>query len=555
MGFRLHLRWGLSTHPQIFSFRSSSSWPSSTSLKGRETLYDSVGTSPSFMHWENEASHTDPFRVRTCLSDRQLRENDISVTAEMEIGIGSHSSLYDVIGNNWEVLTEEDKLKFLKSSKGKQFSLLMKNLDLLENIFADSCVVGLERDILAQLERLGALELFNTFLSRGQKSFPFSDLTNTPTELVDETQENDLLNIHTNKIVVTSGKKQERELRRRKRSDTNSDVFTLHLQPKTFKLDSKYPNISSGKTSRNFRNTREKIASSEAEMSKGVKVVAELESIRTILEEETGRVASFSSWAEAAGLSQKVLQQRLHFGWYCRDELLRSTKSLIVYLARNYRGLGVSFEDLVQAGSFGVLQGAVRFDHTRGYQFSTYVQYWIKKSMSMLVALHARGIRVPFTIIKVINKIQKAKKALSSRHGKFPSESEIAKFTGLSTNRILLASKCLRVVGSIDQKLGYFMSAKFVECTADKSVISPEEAVIRQHKINSVYSLLKGLEPKERDILVLRFGLVNNQRKSLEEIGRLHGVSKEWIRRVESRALTKLRNKNSLQDLRYFLHS
>lgn len=77
-------------------------------------------------------------------------------------------------------------------------------------------------------------------------------------------------------------------------------------------------------------------------------MVAELESIRTILEEETGRVASFSSWAEAAGLSQKVLQQRLHFGWYCRDELIRSTKSLIIYLARNYRGLGVSFEDLVQ---------------------------------------------------------------------------------------------------------------------------------------------------------------------------------------------------------------
>lgn len=200
----------------------------------------------------------------------------------MEIGIGSHSSLYDVIGNNMEVLTEEHKLKFLKSSKAKQFSLLMQNLDLLENIFADSCVVGLERDILAQLERLGALELFNTSLSRMQKSFPFSDLTDTPTELVHETQENDLLNIHMNKIVVTSGKKQERELRRRKRSNTNSDVFTVHLQPKTFKLDSpKYPNISSGKRLGNFRNTREKIASSEAEMSKGVKVVSSFYQVKS----------------------------------------------------------------------------------------------------------------------------------------------------------------------------------------------------------------------------------------------------------------------------------
>lgn len=99
------------------------------------------------------------------------------------------------------------------------------------------------------------------------------------------------------------------------------------------------------------------------------------------------------------------------------------------------------------------------------------------------------------------------------------------------------------------------LASSLQECTPDKSVISPEEAVIRQHKINNVYTLLKGLDPKERDILVLRFGLVNDHRKSLEEIGRLYGVSKEWIRRVENRALTKLRNKNSLQDLRYFLHS
>ncbi|XP_031117976.1 RNA polymerase sigma factor sigC-like isoform X2 [Ipomoea triloba] len=522
-------------------------------FKGRETLYNSLRTSPSFINGENDASHNDPLKVWTCLSDAQHCENDDSVTAvKMAIGRGSQSGFYTRTCNNVDMSAQEDKLPFLESSKAKHFGFLMQNLEMLEHIFADSDGVRLERDILVQLERIGALELFHTCLERTLKSSTSSNLTDVPIELIEEIQEDGLVNVNVDKSVVSSGKRQERESRR-KRQPKNTRGIKVELLPKRFG-DPRQPKLSSGKKLGNSRNTRQNIAKNEIEMSIGIKVVAELERLRSVLEEETGRVASSSGWAKAAGLSQKILQQRLHFGWYCRDELLRSTRSLIIYLARNYRGFGVAFDDLIQAGNMGVLEGAVRFDHTRGYKFSTYAQYWIRRSMSRTVAKHARGIRIPIKLRKSINEIQKARNALSSSHGKFLSESIIAEFTGLSTERIALANKRLRVVGSVDQKVGDCISVKFMEFTSDTSTMSPEEAVMREYMVNKMYLLLKDLMPIERQILIFRFGLGNIPRKSLEEIGRLFGVSKEWIRRVESRALAKLRNENCLQDFSRYLH-
>ncbi|KAJ8555516.1 hypothetical protein K7X08_013012 [Anisodus acutangulus] len=547
MGFRLHLKWG-------FSFSSnSSSWPSSHSFKGREALYDPARSLKPFINGDCEPSHSDPFIVRTCLSDPQLWTSETSVTTDikMRIGRGSPSNIYGDIGS-W-ISPDEEKPTYLNTTKSLHFSLLMKNLDLLENTFADSETSRLERDILVQLEKLGALEFFHACLSRTHHSYAFPKVLDVPRELIEEVEKDDIVVNGMDKVVVRSRKKQEWKSRRNRASRYANDIITVQPHTKNIKEDLQQPKFYSGKrTHAASRNKRQKIAKNEAEMSRGVKLVAELERIRSILEEETGRVATFSSWAEAAGLEQKELQQRLHFGWYCRDELLKSTRSLVLYLARNYRGLGVAFDDLIQAGNMGVLQGSVRFDHTRGYKFSTYVQYWIRKSLSKLVAQHARGVRIPFTILKVINQIRKARKTLSRSHGKFPDDNEIAKFTSLSTSRIAMASKCLRVVGSIDQKVGDCISAKVLELTPDKSITSPEETVMRQDIIDKMYALLESLDPKEQQVIYFRFGLETHQRKSLEEIGRLYGVSKEWIRRIERRALTKLRSADCFQHLAHY---
>ncbi|KAJ8531392.1 hypothetical protein K7X08_026826 [Anisodus acutangulus] len=550
MGFRLHLKWN-------FSFSSnSSSWPSSHSFKGREASYDPARSLKPFINGDCEPSHSDPFRVRTCLSDPQLWTSDTSVTTEvkMQTGRGSPSNIYGDIGSHKIGISPDgEKPTYLNTTKSLHFSLLMKNLDLLENMFADSEMSRLERDILVQLEKLGALEFFHACLSRTHHCSTSPKVLDVPRELIEEVEKDDLVGNGMDKVVVRSRKKQERKSRRNRASRNANDIITVQPHTKNIQEDLQQPKFYSGKrTHAASRNKRQKIAKNEAEMSRGVKLVAELERIRSILEEETGQVATFSSWAEAAGLEQKELQQHLHFGWYCRDELLKSTRSFVLYLARNYRGLGVAFEDLVQAGNMGVLQGAVRFDHARGYKFSTYVQYWIRKSLSKLVAQHARGVRIPFTICKVINQIHKARKTLSRSHGKFPDDNEIAKVTGLSTARIAMASKCLRVVGSIDQKVGDCISAKVLELTPDKSITSPEEIVMRQDIIDNMYALLESLDPKEQQVIYFRFGLETHQRKSLEEIGRLYGVSKEWIRRIERRALTKLRSADCFQHLTHY---
>lgn len=286
-----------------------------------------------------------------------------------------------------------------------------------------------------------------------------------------------------------------------------------------------------------------------------LKLVADMERIRTKLEEESGKVASMICWAEAAGMNEKLLMRNLHFGWYCRDELVKSTRSLVLFLARNYRGLGIAHEDLIQAGYVGVLQGAERFDHTRGYKFSTYVQYWIRKSMSTMVSRHARGVHIPASIIRTMSQIQKARKTLKTSQGiKYPADEEISKLTGYSLKKIRAANQCLKVVGSIDKKVGDCFTTKFLEFTPDTTMESPEEAVMRQSARREVHNLIEGLEAREKQVMVLRYGLEDYRPKSLEEIGKLLRVSKEGIRKIERRAMAKIRDQPKADNLRYYLN-
>ncbi|XP_012857954.1 PREDICTED: RNA polymerase sigma factor sigC [Erythranthe guttata] len=560
MGFRLNLNWcGLSVQSPLST--STSSWPTSSSCRGRDSSYFLARSSAASVIYGDTETLNDTSRgIHVYPSSHQLLENYYLGGAKqlkVALGKGSSDSLYSLLDSDIQIPKNEDKLENLTSVQATQASklrLLMKNLDVLEDMFADSNAVRLEGDILEQLERLGALRLFHSCLSRTIKSYTSFDLSDGPTEIVEEcARVNDSVDNHLGKVFVHSGKKELRKLRRKRTSDNESP--TIQESPsKTISKDLQQLKFAiAGRTPRS-RNKRQKTARNEADMSSGVKRVAELEKIRTKLEQETGQIASLSNWAEAAGIKKKELQQHLHYGWHCRDELLRSTHSLVLFIARNYSGLGVAFEDLIQAGNIGVLQGAERFDQSRGYKFSTYVQYWIRKSMSTLVAKHARGVRIPCTLSKVINQVHKARKALTTSNGKYPDDYEIAKFTGLSVAKVMSASKCLRVVGSIDQKIGEYMTTKYMEILSDTSMPSPEEAVIRQHMLNDVSTLLNGLEPREKQVIILRFGLGNCQCKSLEEIGRLFRVSKEWIRKIERSALIKLRNEDSLKILNHYVH-
>nr|AKC88684.1 sigma factor [Erodium trifolium] len=457
----------------------------------------------------------------------QTLDNDFLQIGDMQINKRSYNGLQSMI---------EDNLK-----PGK-FNLLMENLNVLEETFDDSNVLRLERDILQQLARLGALKLFDTCLSsRTFESSNILDLSDSPTEDTKNTED---------RVFVRSIKKEKRKSRRERVLENGKKMSNLSLTMKTKEKSFQQP--SSAKRASYSRNRRLMVAKNEVEMARGVKMISELERIRATLEEGTGQIARLSCWAEAAGLDQKVLQQQLHFGWQCRDEILRSSRSLVMYLARYYRRPGVAFEDLLQAGNLGVLEGAKKFDPDRGCKFSTYIQYWIRKSMSTMVAQSTRDVHIPFKLSQTIYQIHRAERALKNGD-KYPDDAEIAKFTGLSLSRIELARRSPRIVRPMEQKVGDNHNVNILDVTPDTSMPSPEEIAMREHMKKDIHDLFNALDPKESKVLILRFGFDDHRPRSLGETGKLCSVSKEWIRKVESKAMAKLRGEEMAQNLRHYL--
>lgn len=435
----------------------------------------------------------------------------------------------------------------LRQSSSLQFSFLIENVDKIEDILAGADLVRLERDILVHIGKLGALKLFHACLSRTLTTSTYVN----PNLLLGKNLRDDTTDLHVGKqkttAVVRTGRREERKLRRTKASLKR---FEKMQDSKTSSLNV----LARPKASSKSRSRRSLIARNESEMSKGVKEIADLEKTRLKLEGEIGQSASYARWAKAAGIDQKTLQKRLQLGWYCRDRLIKSTRSLVVYLARNYRGMGIAFDDLLQAGSMGVLRGAERFDDTRGYRFSTYVQYWIRKSMLDLLAHHSKGIQIPVTMERFIKRIQTAKRTFYDEEGRYPGDDEMAQLTGLSLANVRLARKCSRVGGSLDKEIVDGWRAKFMEVTSDASIKVPDEIITRRHMRNDIMELLESLETRERQVLELRYGLNDGRCKSLGEIASLCRVTKEWIRKIEKSAMTKIRTDNIRNELKFYLN-
>ncbi|KAL9363228.1 hypothetical protein Peur_046013 [Populus x canadensis] len=551
VGFRLTPKWG--SPMQSPSATNSTSMFSSFSARGMEASVNQARLSfLSVVSEEGDILNKHSFKSFACSSAAQNVENDCLQMERLKMNVDktSHVTINNMMGNDKVSVEEEISTSHtrLRERMTSRISFLLDNLDTLEKLVADLDALKLERDILLQLGRLGALEFFNACLSRTLQTSNVLDLSAVPTENTGESKTDGMLGDLTGKTVVRTGKKEERKFRReRAASDNGKKTTSLSLPSKTVQNNLQKPTFVKRTSSSSSR--RSLIARNEAKMTRGVKVASDLERIRTTLEEETGQVVSLSCWAEATGLDKKVLQQQLQFGWYCRDELIKNTHSLVLYIARNYRGMGIAMEDLIQAGNLGLLQGAERFDPTRGYRFSTYVQYWIRKSMLKIVERHARGIQIPYALSRSINKIQKARKALSNSHGRYPDDWEVAKFTGLSLAKIESAKKCLRVVASLDQKIGEGHYAKYSEFIPDMSIQNPEEAVMRQHMREEIYDLLRGLDSREKQVMVLRYGFKDNQPKSLAEIGRLFRVSKERVRKIEKKIMIKLRDEGIRRNL------
>ena len=231
---------------------------------------------------------------------------------------------------------------------------------------------------------------------------------------------------------------------------------------------------------------------------------------------------------------------------------------LVKKIANKYTGRGLDYDDLRQEGCIGLISAINKFDYTLGFKFSTYATWWIQQSITRAIADKARIIRLPIHLIESINKIKKATMDLTTKLGRIPNKQEIADEMGISTSKLTSIIKSTQSTISIDtKKKKKDDSNKIIDYIVDESTIAPDNIVSQESMLEDIKNMLDQLSQKERDVLILRFGLNNDgNKKTLDEIGTIYGVSRERIRQIENRAISKLKklckNKNLTSGLKNY---
>lgn len=254
---------------------------------------------------------------------------------------------------------------------------------------------------------------------------------------------------------------------------------------------------------------------------------------------QIGKIPLLSA-SEELDLAKKIQEEHDAFS---KDVLVNANLRLVVSIAKKYIGRGLSFLDLIQEGNVGLIKAAGRFDYKKGYKFSTYATWWIQQSITRAIADKARIIRLPIHMIDSISKIRRTTIELTTELGRTPTKQEIAYRLGLPVSKLTSIIKSAQSTVSMDTPAtSDDDSSKIADFIVDNSTITPDGKVSQENLLEDTRKILNQLSQKERDVLILRYGLDNNGiKKTLDEIGSQYGVSRERIRQIETRAISKLK--------------
>ena len=279
------------------------------------------------------------------------------------------------------------------------------------------------------------------------------------------------------------------------------------------------------------------------------------------LEVELATRVEAGLFAEEKLLNDKKIDKKLkrELEWIVEDgkraknHLLEANLRLVVSLAKRYTGRGMLFLDLIQEGNLGLIRAVEKFDYTKGYKFSTYATWWIRQAITRAMADQARTIRIPVHMVEVINKLARVQRQMLQDLGREPTPEELAKELDMTPEKVVEVQKYGREPISLHTPLGEEGDSEFGDLIEDSEAIKPEESVTFTILQEQLMQVLGGLTNREADVIKARYGLTDGQPKTLDEIGKVHGVTRERIRQIESKTMSKLRHPSRSQALRDYL--